>query len=198
VMFGRTTAEAVRRLLRGRRDGSGSGADLDSAATPGPVEVGRGFYTVDGAFACAKCWARSAADESLSVSPRRRSGVRPPRARPRSRPRPGCASTGGSPPHDRVARVEVTFRSGQRPDGQFDEPSDLLLADKAEFGSSRVRRWFDRGWASYRTAYDNGGAAPSTQNSWPSGSAMTTQLTPPWPMSTRVAPRARRRSTSAC
>ena len=51
--------------------------------------------------------------------------------------------------HDRVARVEVTFRSGERPSGQFDEPSALLLADKAEFGTSRVRRWFGRDWASY-------------------------------------------------
>jgi sulfide:quinone oxidoreductase len=33
--------------------------------------------------------------------------------------------------------------------GQFDGPSDLLLADKAEFGSSRIRRWFDRNWTSY-------------------------------------------------
>jgi hypothetical protein len=44
---------------------------------------------------------------------------------------------------------EVTFLSGQRPNGQFDEPSDLLLADKAEFGTSRIRRWFDRDWTSY-------------------------------------------------
>jgi sulfide:quinone oxidoreductase len=51
--------------------------------------------------------------------------------------------------HDRVARVEVTFRSGERPNGQFDEPSALLLADKAEFGASRVWRWFGRDWASY-------------------------------------------------
>jgi len=51
--------------------------------------------------------------------------------------------------HDRVARVEVTFRSGERPNGQFDELSALLLADKAEFGTSRVRRWFGRDWASY-------------------------------------------------
>jgi hypothetical protein len=50
--------------------------------------------------------------------------------------------------HDRVARVEVTFRSGERPNGQFDEPSDLLLADKAE-PTSRIRRWFDRNWTSY-------------------------------------------------
>ena len=51
--------------------------------------------------------------------------------------------------HDRVARVEVTFRSGERPHGQFDEPSDLLLAEKAEFGTSRIRRWFGRDWTSY-------------------------------------------------
>jgi sulfide:quinone oxidoreductase len=48
--------------------------------------------------------------------------------------------------------VEVTFLSGQRPNGQFDEPSDLLLADKAEFGASRIRRWFDRDWTSYLDA----------------------------------------------
>ncbi|HEY6492152.1 MAG TPA: FAD/NAD(P)-binding oxidoreductase [Trebonia sp.] len=50
---------------------------------------------------------------------------------------------------DRVARVEVTFVAGQRPNGQFDEPSELLAADKAEFGTSRVRRWFNRDWRSY-------------------------------------------------
>jgi sulfide:quinone oxidoreductase len=48
---------------------------------------------------------------------------------------------------DRVARVEVTFRSGQSPSGQFDPPSELLAADKAAFGSTRVRRWFGREWA---------------------------------------------------
>jgi sulfide:quinone oxidoreductase len=51
--------------------------------------------------------------------------------------------------HRRVARVEVTFRAGERPNGQFDEPSDLLVADKAEFGTSRVSRWFGRDWRSY-------------------------------------------------
>jgi sulfide:quinone oxidoreductase len=51
--------------------------------------------------------------------------------------------------HERVARVEVTFRTGERPNGRFDEPSRLLLADKAEFGTSRVRRWFGRDWTSY-------------------------------------------------
>jgi hypothetical protein len=39
--------------------------------------------------------------------------------------------------------------SGERPNGQFDEPSDLLRADKADFGSSRIRRWFGRDWTSY-------------------------------------------------
>jgi sulfide:quinone oxidoreductase len=51
--------------------------------------------------------------------------------------------------HDQVARVEVTFLAGEPPNGQFDEPSALLLADKAEFGTSRVRRWFNRDWRSY-------------------------------------------------
>jgi sulfide:quinone oxidoreductase len=51
--------------------------------------------------------------------------------------------------HDRVARVEVTFRSGESPNGKFDEPSALLLADKADFGTSRIRRWFGRDWSSY-------------------------------------------------
>jgi hypothetical protein len=36
-----------------------------------------------------------------------------------------------------------------RPAVVDDEPSDLLLAGKAEFGASRVRRWFDRNWTSY-------------------------------------------------
>jgi sulfide:quinone oxidoreductase len=51
--------------------------------------------------------------------------------------------------HGRVARVEVTFRSGERPNGQFDEPSEMLLADKADFGTSRIRRWFGRDWTNY-------------------------------------------------
>ena len=50
--------------------------------------------------------------------------------------------------HNQVARVEVTFARGEVPNGQFDEPSQLLLADKAEFGRGRVRRWFGRDWIS--------------------------------------------------
>ena len=48
--------------------------------------------------------------------------------------------------HDEVARVEVQFVSGQPPNGTYDAPSRELAAEKAEFGASRIRRWFDRGW----------------------------------------------------
>lgn len=45
-----------------------------------------------------------------------------------------------------VARVNVRFVSGQPPVGVFEEPSEALAADKAEFGSNRVTRWFGRSW----------------------------------------------------
>lgn len=41
-----------------------------------------------------------------------------------------------------VARVDVTFTSGQPPTGGFDGPSVDLAADKVEFRTSRVQRWF--------------------------------------------------------
>jgi sulfide:quinone oxidoreductase len=47
---------------------------------------------------------------------------------------------------DEVARVEVKFVSGQPPVGTYDAPSEALAAEKAEFGASRILRWFDRGW----------------------------------------------------
>lgn len=50
---------------------------------------------------------------------------------------------------DEVARVEVTFVSGQPPSGTFDDPSAQLAREKAEFGTSRVRRWFGRDWVEY-------------------------------------------------
>lgn len=46
-----------------------------------------------------------------------------------------------------VAKVDVTFVSGQPPAGGFDQPSVELVADKAAFGSSRVQRWFGRTWS---------------------------------------------------
>jgi sulfide:quinone oxidoreductase len=48
-----------------------------------------------------------------------------------------------------VARVDVTFRGGQAPTGEFDAPSDLLAADKSQFGSTRIRRWFGRDWVAH-------------------------------------------------
>ncbi len=43
-----------------------------------------------------------------------------------------------------VGMVDVTFRSGQSPTGSMQGPSEDLAADKAEFGRSRVERWFGR------------------------------------------------------
>jgi sulfide:quinone oxidoreductase len=48
-----------------------------------------------------------------------------------------------------VARVNVQFTPGaaQPVVGIFDEPTMQLAADRAEFGRSRARRWFDKEWA---------------------------------------------------
>ena len=50
---------------------------------------------------------------------------------------------------DQVARVDVTFAQGAGPSGFFEGPSGDLAEQKAEFGSSRVRRWFDRDWSPF-------------------------------------------------
>jgi sulfide:quinone oxidoreductase len=50
---------------------------------------------------------------------------------------------------DQVARVEVTFTQGVAPSGFFEAPSQDLAQQKGEFGSSRVRRWFDREWSTF-------------------------------------------------
>lgn len=47
---------------------------------------------------------------------------------------------------DRVARVDVRFRPGEPPAGSFDAPSTAWAADKAEFGRSRIARWFGHSW----------------------------------------------------
>ena len=49
--------------------------------------------------------------------------------------------------HDEVARVDVTFVTGEKPIGIFEAPSQALAADKVEFGTSRIRRWFGRTWS---------------------------------------------------
>jgi sulfide:quinone oxidoreductase len=48
--------------------------------------------------------------------------------------------------NDQVAMVDVTFVSGEMPHGQLQGPSPELAAHKADFGQSRVRRWFGRDW----------------------------------------------------
>jgi sulfide:quinone oxidoreductase len=49
--------------------------------------------------------------------------------------------------HHLVAKVDVTFLSGQTPHGALEGPSEQLAADKVEFGTGRVRRWFGREWS---------------------------------------------------
>jgi sulfide:quinone oxidoreductase len=48
--------------------------------------------------------------------------------------------------HDMIAKVDVTFLSGQVPSGSLEGPSVDLAADKTVFGSDRVHRWFNRTW----------------------------------------------------
>jgi sulfide:quinone oxidoreductase len=58
---------------------------------------------------------------------------------------------------DQVAQVDVTFFGDHRT-GELVGPSAALVADKAEFGSSRIKRWFGHEW----TATD-GGAPTSSE-----------------------------------
>jgi sulfide:quinone oxidoreductase len=44
-----------------------------------------------------------------------------------------------------IALVDVTFFGDKRV-GQLVGPSEAYMADKVEFGSSRIRRWFGRDW----------------------------------------------------
>lgn len=43
---------------------------------------------------------------------------------------------------DQVAKVDVTFLSGQPPVGYLEGPSEAFVAEKVEFGRSRIARWF--------------------------------------------------------
>jgi sulfide:quinone oxidoreductase len=47
---------------------------------------------------------------------------------------------------DQVAKVDVTFVSGRPPSGTLDGPSEAYVADKIDFGTSRVQRWFGQTW----------------------------------------------------
>jgi sulfide:quinone oxidoreductase len=51
--------------------------------------------------------------------------------------------------HRQVAAVDVTFLGDQR-SGSMTGPSEALAADKARFGSTRIRRWFDRDWSAFQ------------------------------------------------
>jgi sulfide:quinone oxidoreductase len=55
-----------------------------------------------------------------------------------------------------VAQVDVTFFGDQRA-GELVGPSEDLVAEKAQFGSSRIKRWFGQEW----TATDVGTTTPS-------------------------------------
>ena len=46
--------------------------------------------------------------------------------------------------HGQVGRVDVDFLTGPKPTGSFQAPSEMLVAEKAHFGTSRVERWFGR------------------------------------------------------
>ena len=48
--------------------------------------------------------------------------------------------------HDQIAKVDVTFQSGQSPAGVLEGPSVDLAADKTAFGAMRAHRWFNRTW----------------------------------------------------
>ena len=48
--------------------------------------------------------------------------------------------------HNQVARVDITFLAGQSPIGTMKGPSSDYVADKVEFGSSRIQRWFGQSW----------------------------------------------------
>jgi len=46
--------------------------------------------------------------------------------------------------HNQVGRVDVEFLSGPKPTGVFHAPSTALVAEKGQFGASRLQRWFGR------------------------------------------------------
>lgn len=51
--------------------------------------------------------------------------------------------------HNQVAKVDVMFVSGQPPTGEIEGPSLDYVADKHEFGSSRIQRWFGKQWSTH-------------------------------------------------
>jgi sulfide:quinone oxidoreductase len=58
---------------------------------------------------------------------------------------------------DQVAQVDVTFFGDQKT-GELVGPSHDLVAEKAQFGSSRIKRWFGRDWTSTDAGAPSGAA----------------------------------------
>ena len=47
---------------------------------------------------------------------------------------------------NRIAQVDIQFQAGKPPHGSISGPSAALLAEKHEFGHSRIQRWFGHAW----------------------------------------------------
>jgi sulfide:quinone oxidoreductase len=47
---------------------------------------------------------------------------------------------------NQLAKVDVTFLSGQAPVGVLQGPAAEIMDEKKDFGSSRIQRWFARTW----------------------------------------------------
>jgi NADH dehydrogenase FAD-containing subunit len=119
------------------------GADLDPAATPGLPDGGHVYAVGDVTSAGtpkAGVFSEGQARVVASAIIDRVSGRRPSAGYDG---RGQCYLEFG---RDQVAVVDVTFTQGTAPSGWFDGPSGDLAGQKAEFGSSRARRWFGRDW----------------------------------------------------
>jgi hypothetical protein len=124
------------------------GADLDPAITPGLIEGGHEFYTVDGAFAAREVIADFDGARAI-VFAEGHAAVAAEHIGALNRGTTSSAEYGGRGicylefGGAEVAQVDVTFFGDQRT-GEFVGPSADLVAEKAEFGSSRIKRWFGR------------------------------------------------------
>ena len=104
----------------------------------------------------------------------------------------------GAPPYSITAAQEAlpAPRSSDEQETSAAPASAMASAIRSGGRIRSVVTPLGRGVATGGSTRSQGAGA--TQNSLPSGSAITTQPTSPWPMSMRVAPRETRRSTSAC
>lgn len=135
------------------------GADPHPSATPGLIEGGHEFYTVAGAFALSgvlDTFEGGRVIVGVTSTPFKsppapsetallmhdfltERGLRGTTDAGTYDGRGMCYLEFG---RDQIAKVDVTFLAGQSPSGMLEGPSETLVADKAEFGTSRIRRWF--------------------------------------------------------